>query len=86
MSFLPKLLRAFAFIPAVIQGIEAIFGAKTGVQKKESALSFVQAALQLTEAIANREVVDEAKFRDGLSKIIDGVVQCLNASSWAKAK
>jgi hypothetical protein len=56
MSFLPKLLRAFAFIPAVIQGIEAIFGAKTGAQKKESALSFVQAALQLTEAIANRDI------------------------------
>jgi hypothetical protein len=86
MSFLPKLLRAFAFIPAVIQGIEAIFGAKTGAQKKESALSFVQAALQLTEAIANRDIADEQKFRDGLSKIIDGVVQCLNASSWAKSR
>jgi hypothetical protein len=86
MSFLPKLLRAFAFIPAVIQGIEAILGAKTGAQKKESALSFVQAALQLTEAIANRDIADEQKFRDGLSKIIDGVVQCLNASSWAKSR
>jgi hypothetical protein len=32
------------------------------------------------------EIVLEDRFRDGLSKIIDGVVQCLNASSWAKAK
>ncbi len=38
----------------------------------------------LPEAISSREIVDEAKFRDGLSKVIDGTVQCLNASTWAK--
>ncbi|HET8666546.1 MAG TPA: hypothetical protein VFM10_01120 [Terriglobales bacterium] len=31
-------------------------------------------------------IVLENKFREGLGKIIDGVVQCLNASAWAKAK
>lgn len=84
MNFLAKLLRGVAFIPAVVHGIEALFGRKTGEQKKEAALSFVGAALSITEAIANREIVDDAKFRDGLGKIIDGVVQCLNASAWAK--
>ena len=43
-------------------------------------------AFETSEAIANRDVVDEDKFRDGLSKIIDGVVECLNASAWAKSK
>jgi hypothetical protein len=38
------------------------------------------------EAVTSREIVDGDKFRDGLGKIIDGVVQCLNASAWAKAK
>jgi hypothetical protein len=38
----------------------------------------------MTDAIAAREIVDADKFRDGLSKVIDGVVECLNASSWAK--
>ena len=33
---------------------------------------------------ANGEIVLEGKFKDGLSKIIDGTVQCLNASAWAK--
>ena len=33
------------------------------------------AALQLTEAVANREIVDEVKFKEGLSKVI--------ASNWA---
>jgi hypothetical protein len=84
MNFLAKLLRGIAFVPAIVQGIEALFGGRTGADKKESALSFVTAALSMTEAIANREIVDEDKFRDGLSKIIDGTVQCLNASAWAK--
>jgi hypothetical protein len=30
--------------------------------------------------------VDEDKFKEGLSKVIDGTVECLNASSWARAK
>jgi hypothetical protein len=83
MNFLAKLLRGVAFIPAIVHGIEALFGGKSGNDKKEAALSFVGAALSLTEAIANKDVVDEAKFRDGLAKIIDGVVACLNASAWA---
>ncbi len=84
MLFLAKLLRGVSFIPAVVHGIEALFGSRTGAEKKESALGFVSAALSMTEAITNHDIVDEDKFRDGLSKIIDGVVQCLNASAWAK--
>ncbi|HYE24136.1 MAG TPA: hypothetical protein VEG32_02950 [Clostridia bacterium] len=84
MTFLAKLLKGISFVPAVVHGIEALFGGKTGDQKKQAALSFVGSALSITEAVANREVVDEDKFKDGLGKIIDGVVQCLNASAWAK--
>lgn len=86
MNFLQKLLQGIAFIPAVVNGIEGLFGSRSGQEKKDSALSFVSAALQLTEAVANQEIVDEDKFRSGLSQIIDGVVACLNASSWARAK
>lgn len=39
----------------------------------------------MTDAIANRQIIDEAKFKEGLSKVIDGTVECLNASLWAKA-
>ena len=84
MNFLAKLLRGIAFVPAIVQGIESLFGGRTGSDKKESALSFITAAISMSEAIANREILDEGKFRDGLSKIIDGTVQCLNASAWAK--
>ena len=84
MNFLAKLLRGIAFIPAVVTGIEGFFGSKSGSEKKESALSFVTAAISMTEAISNREILDEGKFREGLGKVIDGTVQCLNASTWAK--
>ncbi len=84
MNFLAKLLRGIAFIPAVVTGIEGLFGSKSGTEKKESALSFITAAISMTEAISAREIIDADKFRDGLSKVIDGTVQCLNASTWAK--
>jgi hypothetical protein len=86
MNFLAKLLRGIAFVPAVVHGIEALFGSKSGSDKKEAALSFVSAALSLTDAIANKDIVDEGKFKDGLGKIIDGVVQCLNSSAWTKTQ
>ena len=86
MNFLQKLLQGIAFVPAVVNSIEGLFGNHTGEQKKESAITFVGAALQLTEAVANREIVDEVKFKEGLSKVIDGTVERLNASSWSQHK
>jgi hypothetical protein len=86
MNFVSKLLRGIAFVPAVVHGIEALFGGKSGGEKRQAALSFVGSALSMTEAISNREIVDEEKFEQGLGKIIDGVVDCLNASAWAKQK
>ena len=86
MNFLSKLLRGIAFVPAVVHGIEGLFGGKSGNDKKEAALSFVSAALGITDAVAQKDIVNADDFTSGLGKIIDGVVQCLNASVWAKAK
>jgi hypothetical protein len=38
------------------------------------------------EAVTNKDIVNVDQFRGGLGQIIDGTVQCLNASAWAKAK
>jgi hypothetical protein len=84
MNFLSKLLRGISFVPAVVHGVEALFGGKSGADKKEAALNFVTSALSITEAITAHDIVDESKFKGGLSKIVDGVVECLNASVWAK--
>jgi hypothetical protein len=47
-------------------------------------MSFLENALSTIDAVAAREIIDPAKFKDGISKIIDGTVQCLNASTWCK--
>jgi hypothetical protein len=87
MNFLATLLRGIAFVPSVVQGVENLFGKKTGTDKKDAALNFVGSALAIAEAVSNKDIVDVDKFRGGLGLIIDGTVQCLNASVWAaKAK
>jgi hypothetical protein len=84
MDFFAQLLRGIAFVPALVNGIEGLFGTKSGAEKKDAAMSFLQNALAMTDAVAAREIVDPEKFRDGISQIINGTVQCLNASTWCK--
>ena len=84
MDFLSQLLRGIAFVPALVNGIEGLFGNKPGSDKKDAAMSFLESALSTVDAVAAREIVDPIKFRDGISKIIDGTVECLNASTWCK--
>lgn len=84
MDFLSQLLRGIAFVPALVSGIEGLFSNKTGSEKKDAAMSFLQNALAMTDAVAAREIIEPEKFRDGISKIIDGTVECLNASTWCK--
>jgi hypothetical protein len=84
MNFLSQLLRGISFIPALVNGIEGLFACKSGAEKKNAAISFLESALATVDAVAAREIVDPEKFRDGISKIIDGTVECLNASTWAK--
>ena len=84
MDFLTQLLRGIAFVPALVSGIEGLFACKSGREKKDAAMSFLENALATMDAVAAREIIDPVKFRDGISKIVDGTVQCLNASTWAK--
>jgi len=72
MTFLQRVLQAIGLIPMFVHGVESMFGARGGEEKKESAISLVSTAIRLGEAVGNREIVDEEKFRAGLSKVIDG--------------
>jgi hypothetical protein len=85
MDFLATLLQTIAFVPALVNGIEGLFSHRTGAEKKDAAVGFLQAALSMSSAVASREIVDQEKFKDGMGKVIDGA-ECLNASVWAKAK
>ena|SRR3974377_1100245 len=84
MNFLNQLLRGISFIPALVSGIEGLLGGRSGSEKKDAAMAFLENALATVDAVAAREIVNPEKFREGISKIIDGTVQCLNASTWAK--
>jgi hypothetical protein len=84
VDFLSQLLRGIAFVPALVNGIESLFGTKSGSEKKDAAMSFLESALTTVDAVASREIVDPVKFKHGVSVVIDGVVECLNASAWAK--
>jgi len=85
MDFMAKFLQGIAFVPAIVNGIETLFGGRSGAEKKDAAMSFVTAALQLSDAVTARHIVDEDKFKQGLSSLIDGVVLCLNSSTWSKS-
>lgn len=84
MDWLPKLISGLSFLPAIVNGIEGLFGKRSGEEKKNAALTFLEATLSLSEALSNRQVVDNEKFKNGMGKMIDGTVECLNASVWAK--
>jgi hypothetical protein len=84
MNFLNQLLRGISFIPALVQAIENLFGNKPGPEKKDAAMSFLETALSMADAISQRDIVDPEKFKQGISEVIDGVVTCMNASAWAK--
>jgi len=86
MDFLQRVLQGMSLIPAVVNSIESLFGAHCGAQKKESAMAFVMTAMQLTDAATRRGIVDKARFKEGLSRMIDGAVECLNASCWASMR
>jgi hypothetical protein len=85
MGFLKLFLRGIGLLPSLIQGIESLFGDKAGTQKRQAAIEIVGAAINVADAIEGKQIVDSAAFTDGLGKIVDGVVVCLNASLWHKA-
>ncbi len=85
MNFLNQLLRGISFVPALVAGIENLFASKSGAEKKDAAMTFMENALQTIDAVSAREIIDPEKFKGGISLVIDGVVQCLNASAWAKS-
>jgi hypothetical protein len=86
MDFLKLFLRGISLLPSLVQGVEALYGAKSGAQKKDAAISIVSSSINMADAVSSKQIADSAKFTSGLNLIVDGVVECLNASLWAKAQ
>ena len=88
VQFVNSALAAKADDSAVVHlnGTETISGSRSGLEKKDAAMTFLQNAIGMTDAIASREIVQPEQFKNGISQIIDGVVLCMNASAWAKGE
>ena len=84
MDFLALFLRTLTSLPTLIQSVESLHSASSGAQKKDAALALVGSSLSLADAVSTKQIADAPKFTAGLSLIVDGVVECLNASLWAK--
>jgi hypothetical protein len=84
MEFLKLLVRGIALLPGLIQAVETLYGAKTGAQKKDAAIAIVGSSINMADAVSTKQIADSAKFTEGLNLIVDGMVECLNASIWAK--
>lgn len=83
MNYLNLILRGLAVAPGVIQSVETMLGPGNGADKKQTAIAMVGTAINLTDAIANKSVINPEEFQSGLGKVIDGVVACMNATPWA---
>jgi hypothetical protein len=57
---------------------------QVGAEKKDAAMTFLENAIAMSDAIACREIVQPEQFKNGISQIVDGVVLCMNSSAWAK--
>jgi hypothetical protein len=85
MDFFKMFLRGIALLPSLVQGVEALYGAKTGAQKRDATISIVGSSINMADAVSTKQIADSGKFTEGLNLIVDGVVECLNASIWASA-
>jgi hypothetical protein len=83
MNFVNKLLQAIAFVPGLVTAMEGLLAHRSGSDKRDAVMSFLQSALSMSDALGQKEIVDETQFRQGLSQIIAGTVLCFNSSIWA---
>jgi hypothetical protein len=71
-------------LPGLIQSAEAIFGPGRGSDKLQYVQSLVYHGFGVAEMIAQKDIVDEDGFAEGMKQVNDGIVRMLNASLWHK--
>lgn len=84
MNFLSKFLQVTQMLPALIIGVEGIFGAGNGKTKQQKVLDMVNLGLNFSEAIAQKDIVDQDAFNKAIIDMNDATVRALNASIWHK--
>lgn len=88
MKFVERLMQGLTFLPYIIQGVEAIVGKGSGqgTPKRDKALQLFNLAAGVTEAIAQKDIIDQAAFTEATIELNNAIVKMLNASVWHKSK
>ncbi len=84
MGFLTKMFKGVGVVLSLVMGIEPMFAASKGDDKKSMVLGLLTSIIGISESVAGKDIMDEKAFNDGISQMIDGAVKCLNASIWYK--
>ena len=82
--FLKVLSGIFNVLPLAVSIAETIAGLfkpgqKTGAEKLAAVKAVVLNALEASELLAGKEIVDRAKLDEGITEITNGAVKVLNA-------
>ena len=59
---------------------------QVGAEKNDAAMTFLENAIAMSDAIACREIVQSEQFKNGISQIVDGVVWCMNSPAWGEER
>ena len=65
MDFLKLFLRGISLLPSLVQSLEALYGAKSGAQKKDAALAIVSSSINMADAVSSKQIADAPKFTGG---------------------
>ena len=68
-------------IGSVIAQVETIFAGQdgTGPQKFKAAVALVGPIIRTSQLVAGKKIADEAKFKDGINGVTQGIVDVLNS-------
>lgn len=70
-------------LPAVIDAvrlIEKLFGSGGGSEKRSAVVDIAKIVIRGTEYFSKKDLVDDEKFAGGIGKVVDGIVDMLNAT------
>lgn len=67
------------FVPAIATVEHAVTAIKSGGDKKAAVLEIVKASPAIAEAISQKDIVNNALFEQGISKVNDGYVDIMNS-------
>ena len=80
MNLVKSILNAIKDAAVHMFGLEAVFGPKTGPEKKAAVMAMIEQAIGLGEQISGKEIVNEDEFVAGLDQAAEGVLRALKAT------